>query len=203
VSVHTLELAYQLCSEVSRFGKYLPDVKVKVFFGGIPVGEHRKVLETEGQPHIVVGTPGRTLQLVNEKMLTLGKLKRFVLDECDEMLGIDALGCAEHLPTDADGEAGHAAVRDAQQRRPNSHKNPLEIYVDDESKLTLGARPAAVLRQAHRGAEEPQALRAPRRSRVQPSGELRLQRAPLFRGRKVTNCCRRAVPASSHASLLQ
>lgn len=82
---HTRELAYQICQEFLRFSKYLPEVKVKVFFGGIPIAQHRKLLETE-TPNIVVGTPGRILQLMNEKKLKLDGLKRFILDECDQML---------------------------------------------------------------------------------------------------------------------
>lgn len=42
-------------------------------------------LKTE-VPHIIVGTPGRILDLVNRKALDLSKVKHFVLDECDRML---------------------------------------------------------------------------------------------------------------------
>ncbi len=85
VLCHTRELAYQICQEFLRFSKYLSDVKVKVFFGGIPIAQHRKLLETE-MPNVVVGTPGRVLQLLQEKKLKLENLKRFILDECDQML---------------------------------------------------------------------------------------------------------------------
>ena len=85
VLCHTRELAYQICQEFLRFSKYLPEVKVKVFFGGIAIEQHRKLLATE-VPNIVVGTPGRVLALINEKKLKLDHLKRFVLDECDQML---------------------------------------------------------------------------------------------------------------------
>lgn len=37
-------------------------------------------------PHIIVGTPGRILALVNKKDLDLSNLQIFVLDECDKML---------------------------------------------------------------------------------------------------------------------
>jgi len=85
VLCHTRELAYQICQEFLRFSKYLPEVKVKVFFGGIAIEQHRKLLETE-TPTVVVGTPGRILALLNEKKLKVGSLKRFILDECDQML---------------------------------------------------------------------------------------------------------------------
>jgi hypothetical protein len=54
-------------------------------FVGIAIEQHRKLLATE-VPNIVVGTPGRVLALINEKKLKLDELKRFVLDECDQML---------------------------------------------------------------------------------------------------------------------
>jgi superfamily II DNA/RNA helicase len=85
VLCHTRELAYQICQEFLRFSKYLPEVKVKVFFGGIPIAQHRALLDKE-IPHVVVGTPGRVLQLIREKRLKLDHLKRFILDECDQML---------------------------------------------------------------------------------------------------------------------
>ncbi len=38
------------------------------------------------QPHIVIGTPGRVLQLAEEKSLDMKHVKYFILDECDKML---------------------------------------------------------------------------------------------------------------------
>ena len=58
----------QICNEFERFSRYLPDIKTKVFYGGVPVAEHKRILKSEC-PHIIVGTPGRILQLVREKEL--------------------------------------------------------------------------------------------------------------------------------------
>jgi hypothetical protein len=85
VLCHTRELAYQICNEFERFSRYLPDVKTKVFYGGVPVAEHKRILKSE-PPHIIVGTPGRILQMVREKDLPTKNIKHFVLDECDKML---------------------------------------------------------------------------------------------------------------------
>merc|ERR1712100_475454 len=85
VLCHTRELAYQICNEFERFSRYLPDIKTKVFYGGIPVTEHKRILKSEC-PHIIVGTPGRILQLVREKELLTKGIKHFILDECDKML---------------------------------------------------------------------------------------------------------------------
>lgn len=84
---HTRELAYQISKEYERFTKYMPDVRVKAFFGGTALKEDiEKLGKKETHPHIIVGTPGRLNALVRDKHLWLGGIKVFVLDECDKML---------------------------------------------------------------------------------------------------------------------
>lgn len=145
VLCHTRELAYQICQEFMRFSKYLPEVIVRVFFGGIAIRQHRQILETE-TPHVVVGTPGRILQLVKEKNLKLGNLKRFVLDECDQMLDTskslsmrrDVQEIFKATPHEKQVMMFSATL--SKEIRPVCRKftqHPVEIYVDDESKLTL------------------------------------------------------------------
>ncbi|CAD6208412.1 GSCOCG00003421001-RA-CDS, partial [Cotesia congregata] len=85
VMCHTRELAFQISKEYERFSKYMPQVKVGVFFGGLPIQKDEEVLKNTC-PHIVVGTPGRILALVRNKKLNLKHLKHFILDECDKML---------------------------------------------------------------------------------------------------------------------
>jgi len=142
VLCHTRELAYQICQEFLRFAKYLPDIKIKVFFGGIDINQHRKLLAQE-QPHIVIGTPGRILQLVNEKRLKLNNLKRFIIDECDQVLESldmrkDVQAIFRQTPHEKQVMLFSATL--SKEIRPVCKKftqSPLEIYVDDESKLTL------------------------------------------------------------------
>lgn len=74
----------------------MPSVKTAVFYGGIPVQTHKDLLRDE-QPHIIIGTPGRLLQLADEKNLSLKNVKHFVLDECDKML--ESLGIPFTMPS--------------------------------------------------------------------------------------------------------
>jgi len=142
VLCHTRELAYQICQEFQRFSKYMKDVKVQVFFGGIQLQRHRQLLDSE-QPQVAVGTPGRILDLVKSKHLKVDNLKRFVMDECDQML--------EHLDmrrdiqnifklTPHNKQVMMFSATLGKEVRPVAKKftqHPVEIYVDDESKLTL------------------------------------------------------------------
>ena len=83
---HTRELAFQISKEYERFSKYYSGIRIAVFFGGIPIKKDEEVLKNN-TPHIVVGTPGRTLQLARQGSLKLNNIKYFVLDECDKMIG--------------------------------------------------------------------------------------------------------------------
>uniref|UniRef100_A0A8D0TND9 RNA helicase n=1 Tax=Sus scrofa TaxID=9823 RepID=A0A8D0TND9_PIG len=85
VMCHTRELAFQISKEYERFSKYMPNVKVAVFFGGLSIKKDEEVLK-KNCPHIVVGTPGRILALARNKSLNLKHIKHFILDECDKML---------------------------------------------------------------------------------------------------------------------
>ncbi|XP_038628945.1 ATP-dependent RNA helicase DDX39A [Tachyglossus aculeatus] len=142
IMCHTRELAFQISKEFERFSRYLPKVKVAVFFGGLSIKKDEDVLK-KNCPHIVVGTPGRILALVRNKKLSLKYLKHFVLDECDKVL--------EQLPMRQDvQEIYHLMPRSKQcmmfsatmskEIRPLCRKfmhDPMEIFVDDEKKLTL------------------------------------------------------------------
>ena len=85
VLAHTRELAFQISQDYERFSKYMNNVKIAVFFGGMPIKKDEEVLK-KNCPHIVVGTPGRILALIKSKALGLKNVKHFILDECDKML---------------------------------------------------------------------------------------------------------------------
>jgi len=144
VLCHIRELAYQICHEFDRFKKYLPGIRTAVFYGGIPVQTHRDLLANKAElPNIVIGTPGRILQLAEEKVLPLTGIKFFVLDECDKMLETidmrrDVQKIFKMTPHEKQVMMFSATLSD--QIRPVCKKfmhNPLEIYINDGSKLTL------------------------------------------------------------------
>jgi ATP-dependent RNA helicase UAP56/SUB2 len=85
VLCHTRELAYQIKNEFARFTKHLAQCKTEVIYGGKPIKDHIKMFK-DAPPTIVVGTPGRILDLVKRKSMKLEDLKTFVIDECDKVL---------------------------------------------------------------------------------------------------------------------
>ncbi|MBW3568211.1 MAG: DEAD/DEAH box helicase, partial [Proteobacteria bacterium] len=80
----TRELADQVSKEIRRLARFIPNVKVLTLCGGVPLRPHLASLAHE--PHIVVGTPGRLLELLEKGALPLPALKVLVIDEADRML---------------------------------------------------------------------------------------------------------------------
>ncbi|KAL1292782.1 hypothetical protein AAHE18_02G011200 [Arachis hypogaea] len=142
VLCHTRELAYQICHEFERFSTYLPDIKVAVFYGGVNIKVHKELLKNEC-PHIVVGTPGRILALTRDKDLGLKNVRHFILDECDKMLeSLDMRRDVQEIfkLTPHEKQVMMFSATLSKEIRPVCKKfmqDPMEIYVDDEAKLTL------------------------------------------------------------------
>ena len=80
----TRELADQVSREIRRLARFVPNVKVLTLCGGVPLRAHLASLAHE--PHIVVGTPGRLLELIEAAALPLQAVQVVVLDEADRML---------------------------------------------------------------------------------------------------------------------
>ncbi|MBV6646194.1 MAG: DEAD/DEAH box helicase [Cyclobacteriaceae bacterium] len=82
----TRELGQQIAQQLEAFSKKLFDLKVLAVYGGAPIGPQIKALKRP--VHIVIATPGRLLDLINRKAVTLKEVQYVVLDEADEMLNM-------------------------------------------------------------------------------------------------------------------
>merc|ERR1712133_294309 len=120
----------------------MPDVKTSVFFGGMNIKKDQDTLK-KNCPHIVVGTPGRILALTRERSLNLKNIKHFVLDECDKMLeSLDMRRDVQDIfrMTPHEKQVVMFSATLSKEVRPVCKKfmqDPMEVYVDDEAKLTL------------------------------------------------------------------
>ena len=81
----TRELAAQIGESFRVYGKFLK-VSRAVVFGGVSLGKQIDILR--GGVDVVVATPGRLVDLIERKALTLSKVEIFVLDEVDQMLDL-------------------------------------------------------------------------------------------------------------------
>ena len=129
----TRELADQVSREIRRLARFIANVKVLTLCGGVSIRPHLASLAHE--PHIVVGTPGRLLELIEKKALPLAAIKTLVLDEADRMLDMGfseaiqqvVAGLPRERQTLLFSATIPTAVRDISR---HLQRNPLDITVD-------------------------------------------------------------------------
>ncbi len=82
----TRELANQVCMEVEKLGKFL-GFNTLAIYGGTSYDNQKRRLKKD-KPSIIVGTPGRVIDLMEQGHLKFGQAEYIVLDEADEMLNM-------------------------------------------------------------------------------------------------------------------
>ena len=80
----TRELCIQITKDLGNFSKYINGMNILAVYGGASIQSQIKSLKKGAQ--IVIGTPGRTKDLIKRKRLNISHVARVILDEADEML---------------------------------------------------------------------------------------------------------------------
>jgi superfamily II DNA/RNA helicase len=94
VVVPTRELCLQVARDLTDAGKHL-GVRIEAIYGGRPY--EPQIASLRRGVDLVVGTPGRLLDLAEQRHLVLGKVRGLVLDEADEMLDLGFLPDVERI----------------------------------------------------------------------------------------------------------
>lgn len=90
----TRELCLQISKDIKNYSKYMKDIKTTAVYGGSSIMDQIRSLKDK--PQIIVGTPGRVIDLINRKALDFSAIHWLVLDEADEML---SMGFKDELET--------------------------------------------------------------------------------------------------------
>ena len=83
----TRELCVQIAKDLESYSKNLSNINVAAIYGGTSIDKQIKALQNH-HIQIVVGTPGRTLDMIKRKRLKLKNIECLVLDEADEMFNM-------------------------------------------------------------------------------------------------------------------
>jgi len=135
----TRELAVQVADNLSKFGKYAK-TRVLPVYGGESI--NKQIHALKGNIHIVVGTPGRVIDLMKRNILNLSSVRTVVLDEADRMLDMGFLEDVEYIlyrtPRDRQTSLFSATIDHQVMRICNKYmKNPEQILVSkDEIAVT-------------------------------------------------------------------
>jgi ATP-dependent RNA helicase DeaD len=135
----TRELAVQVADHINKFGKH-KGFKVLPVYGGESINKQTWALSNG--VHIVVGTPGRTIDLMKRGTLNLSNVKVLVLDEADRMLDMGFIEDIDYilkkLPTSRQTSLFSATIDSNVMNICNRYmRNPQKILVSkDEIALT-------------------------------------------------------------------
>ena len=135
----TRELAIQVSAEIQRLGQFT-DLHCVPIYGGQRIQTQLHALGRK--PHIVVGTPGRMLDLLSRKALNFDSVRYVVLDEVDRMLDIgfrdDIRRILSQVRTEHVTVFVSATIEDEVRRLATSFaKDPVELNVSRDS-MTVG-----------------------------------------------------------------
>ncbi|MEM6261419.1 MAG: DEAD/DEAH box helicase [Bacteroidota bacterium] len=88
----TRELCLQITNDLQTYAKYVKGLEIVAVYGGASIENQIRAIKRGAQ--IIVGTPGRTRDLIERRRLVLDQVGRVILDEADEML---TMGFKEEL----------------------------------------------------------------------------------------------------------
>jgi ATP-dependent RNA helicase DeaD len=97
----TRELALQVADSMTEYGKHL-NVRVLAVYGGQPYGP--QISRLNRGVDVVVGTPGRLLDLIERNALNIKHIRTLVLDEADEMLNMGFMEDVEKILAETPAE---------------------------------------------------------------------------------------------------
>ena len=158
--VPTRELAVQVESEFQRLGQYTPIRSVAVY-GGQKIAAQLKQLKTH--PEILVGTPGRVIDLLDRRLIDFGNIKFVVLDEVDRMLDIGFRDDIRNILSRIKSVSRDFARNEDANRREGNRRGGAGGRADDEA---AGS---------HNGKREPGAL--PETFAADPHGAVQSEEA--------------------------
>ncbi|OQX99797.1 MAG: DEAD/DEAH box helicase [Bacteroidetes bacterium 4572_128] len=82
----TRELCIQIAKDLKSYAKYTENFNIVAVYGGSSI--EKQMYDLKSNVQMVVGTPGRTLDLIKRKKLNVSEIKYLILDEADEMFNM-------------------------------------------------------------------------------------------------------------------
>lgn len=136
----TRELCDQVTKEIRKLARAVPGLQIVTLVGGQPHSPQRQALQ-QGV-HIIVGTPGRTLDFLNDGEIILDHFQTLVLDEADRMLDegfADEMSrILDQLPTDRQTVFFSATFTDSIAALSRHYqKNPERVVIASENPAAL------------------------------------------------------------------
>jgi translation initiation factor 4A len=139
---HTRELALQIKNVIKNLASYM-NISINLSVGGTMIKNN--VDELKRRPHIVIGTPGRVLDMLNKNHISKNSLRMLILDEADELLSHIFLSQIHDifrlLPNDIQvGLYSATMTPDFFKLSNNFMRDPIKILVKNDELTLEGIR---------------------------------------------------------------
>jgi ATP-dependent RNA helicase DeaD len=131
----TRELAMQIANDLKNYSKNTPKFKSAVVYGGSDI--RTQISELQRGPQVVVGTPGRTLDLIKRRKLNVEEIRWVVLDEADEML---SMGFKDDLDAILENSPKEKQTLLFSATMPKEIVNISKKYMTDIHEISVGKR---------------------------------------------------------------
>ncbi|MCB9360070.1 MAG: DEAD/DEAH box helicase [Flavobacteriales bacterium] len=131
----TRELCLQITKEITAYSKYSDGVKVTAVYGGASITD--QIRDIKKGANIIVGTPGRTIDLMQRKVLKFDTVSTVVLDEADEMLN---MGFKEDINEILEGTPAFKRTWLFSATMPKEVERIASNYMTDPFKVTVGTK---------------------------------------------------------------
>ncbi len=141
----TRELCIQIAREMTSYAKYSDGVKIVAVYGGASIQDQIRAIK--GGANIIIGTPGRTIDLIGRKALKFDSVSKVVLDEADEMLN---MGFKEDINEILESTPAFKRVWLFSATMPREVERIASNYMEDPIKVTVGTKNSSAANIEHK-----------------------------------------------------
>ena len=131
----TRELCLQIAGDLADYSKYIDNLKVLPVYGGSSIDSQIKTLKRGVQ--IIVATPGRLIDLINRRTVSLEDVKYVVLDEADEMLN---MGFTESIDEILSKVPDNRSMLLFSATMPKEISKITKKYMQEPKEITIGRK---------------------------------------------------------------
>lgn len=131
----TRELCIQIANDIKSYASKMREIKIVPVYGGESIISQFRQLDV--QPHILVATPGRLIDLINRGKVKLEDVRYLVLDEADEMLN---MGFKDDLETILESVPDDRRTLLFSATMPNEIAKIAKRYMHDATEISVGVR---------------------------------------------------------------
>ena len=140
----TRELCLQISADLNDYAKYVEGVKVLPVYGGSSIESQMRALKRGVQ--VIVATPGRLIDLLNRKTMSLDLVHTVVLDEADEMLN---MGFTESIDDILSRVPKGRSMLLFSATMPNEIAKITRKYMDKPTEIVIGRKNEGALNVKH------------------------------------------------------